>query len=147
MYWDAGDTTHGMLFVEPYSKVYDPLGPIYYDNQFQASDWFNDWFWRMKSVKLKFSGTAIIDWYLAVDGQYIDTQGAVITTSGDRFSTFNLDYTIWENNDPGSWNLIGVSEVPVPATGLLLIGALGLLGLRRTRIGWCPFVRRGRSGN
>ena len=85
----------------------------------------------MKSVSFKFNGTEIVDWRLAVDGQYINSQGAVITKAGDSFSTFSLDYTIWENNAPGSWQLINVTEVPLPASGLLLMGGFGLLAARR----------------
>lgn len=127
--WSAWDGVTGgpLLFIEPQSKSFRPQGPIYASNQFKANGWFKNWYRKFKSVKFKFNGTDIVDWRLAVDGQYIDSQGAVITRSGDSFSTFNLDYTIWKNNAPGTWKLINVTEVPIPAGGLLLIGAVGLL--------------------
>ena len=130
-YWDLLITSGPLLFIEPYSKIYRPEGPVYDSNQFQANGWFKRWRWKMKSVSFKFNGTEIVDWRLAVDGQYINSQGAAITKAGDSFSTFSLDYTIWENNAPGSWQLINVTEVPLPASGLLLMGGFGLLAARR----------------
>ncbi len=134
--WSAweGFTGGPLLFIEPYSKVYRPEGPIYHSNQFQANGWFKNWYWRMKSVEFKFKGNDIVGWRLAVDGQYIDSQGVVIDSeTGDRFSTFDLDYTIWENSAPGSWQLINVTEVPVPASAMFLIGGLAMLSAFRRR--------------
>ena len=132
-YWDGGMTGGPLFFVEPYSKVYKPTKCCPYDNEFQANDWFSNWYWKMKSVSFKFSGTDIVDWRLAVDGDYIDTQGALLDKTGDRFTTFGLDLTTWENNNPGSWQLIGVSEVPVPATGWLILTGLAGIGMLRRR--------------
>ena len=85
-------------------------------------------------MEFKFKGNDIVGWRLAVDGQYIDSQGVVIDSeTGDRFSTFDLDYTIWENSAPGSWQLINVTEVPVPASAMFLIGGLAMLSAFRRR--------------
>ena len=73
----------------------------------------------MKDVQFEFKGTEIVGWRLAVDGDYINSQGAVLDSkTGDRFARVGLDYTIWENNAPGSWELINVTEVPLPAGGI-----------------------------
>ncbi|WP_370301410.1 VPLPA-CTERM sorting domain-containing protein [Pseudooceanicola sp.] len=132
--WSALDGFTGgpLLFIEPYSKTYKPQERVIHENQFEANGWFKNWYRKFKSVKFEFSGTDIVGWRVAVDGQYINSQGAVIDSStGDRFATFDLDYTIWENNTPGSWQLINVTEVPLPAGGILLASGLFILALRR----------------
>ena len=85
----------------------------------------------MKDVQFEFKGTEIVGWRLAVDGDYINSQGAVLDSkTGDRFARVGLDYTIWENNAPGSWELINVTEVPLPAGGILLASGLFILAFR-----------------
>ncbi|MEM9707981.1 MAG: hypothetical protein AAF871_04260 [Pseudomonadota bacterium] len=58
-----------------------------------------------------------------------------ITTSGDSISFGADPFVTVFNDDPGTWQIVSVigtplptTVIPVPATGLLALGALGLLG-------------------
>ena len=126
--WWYAQSSGPLFYIEPTTGKYraDRTPQMHPD----PNAWFDTWYNKYKTVAFKFSGTDIVGWDIKADGDYL-SQGAWITDKGDRFSTWNIDYTTWESQGPGSWQLIGVSEVPLPAGGVLLVSGLALLSLRR----------------
>ncbi|MBB3222375.1 PEP-CTERM sorting domain-containing protein [Pseudoduganella umbonata] len=75
-----------------------------------------------------FDGVALAD---GVSG--LTFQGFQATGAGEYFTGFRID-TLGDGYLPGMTDVaVGVSPVPEPATGMLLLGGLGVLGLARWR--------------
>lgn len=126
--WWYAESSGPLFYIEPTTGKYraDKSPQMHPDPNL----WFDTWYRKYKQVSFNFAETKIVGWDIKADGDYL-SQGAWITDRGDRFSTWNIDYTTWESQGPGSWQLIGISEVPLPASAVLLVGALGGLGAAR----------------
>lgn len=126
--WWYAESSGPLFYIEPTAGKYRSVKG--YQEHPNPNGWFDTWNNKYKEVSFQFSGTKIVSWDIKADGDYT-SQGAWVTDQGDRFSIWNIDYTTWESQVPGSWQLINVTEVPLPASGLLLMGGFGLLAARR----------------
>lgn len=98
--------------------------------------WALDRRFQMYHRKASFSFDAngnITDWTLQTwEGPR--EEGGLSSTALDRVAFRDNFVDTWASTSPGTWRLVEVSEVPLPASALLLIGALGGLGaIRRIR--------------
>ncbi|WP_370301412.1 VPLPA-CTERM sorting domain-containing protein [Pseudooceanicola sp.] len=85
---------------------------------------------------LKFDADAnITDWTMGVGVDYPQF-GPMISNAIDRFEFYDFDLFVWESETGGYWERVyPVTPVPLPASGLLLLGGLAGLGILRKNMG------------